>query len=113
MMAKSPDLDSYRKAQRNLAILRDNGLCAVCYFVKAGIKVPANDVHHVYGRGRKAGNWRESFKCLLCVCRMHHPRPILVPGGNSGLAWIEDVLKSANETPINQDFSYGEDNNGI
>lgn len=105
MTTKNPDLDSHRKTQRNLAILRDDSLCAICFFRDRN-KRKAVDVHHVYGRGGSAKSWRESFRYLLCVCRQHHPLPIFLPGSNPNLVWVEEVLKRANDTPINETFDY-------
>jgi 5-methylcytosine-specific restriction endonuclease McrA len=60
------ELREYRKAQYRLAIERDGGLCCTCGRV-------AVDVHHLYGRGRVAGDWRERHENLECVCRGCHP----------------------------------------
>ncbi len=58
-------LRKYRREQYLLAVERDSGLC------ECGR--PGADVHHVYGRGREAGDWREHHEQLRCVCRECHP----------------------------------------
>ena len=55
-------LDEYRQEQYLLAIERDGGLCRYC-------RKSAVDVHHKYGRGREAGDPREHYSNLECVCR--------------------------------------------
>ena len=59
------ELQEYRRLQYLLAIERDSGLC--------GCGRLAVDVHHEYGRGRRAGDWREHHDNLRCVCRACHP----------------------------------------
>jgi hypothetical protein len=59
-------LREYRREQYQLAIDRDGGLCRMCGRMAA-------DVHHVYGRGKRAGDWREHHDNLICVCRQCHP----------------------------------------
>jgi hypothetical protein len=102
---KKSDLANYRRVQSALAIDRDGGLCIFCYFL-LGEKTKRDDLHHVYGRGKAAGDWRESYKNLAGTCRRHHPLPIQTPGGNPNLDWVEDVLRMANETPINKKFKH-------
>lgn len=107
-------LHDYRHTQAALAIERDGDLCIFCYFLDDDYKPVANppfrirkraDVHHVYGRGRTAGDWRESHKVLACTCRECHPQPIIAgPGNSPNLAWVEDALLRANTTPINRNF---------
>lgn len=99
------DLVSYRMVQSALAIDRDHDQCVVCKFV-LGADTPRADVHHVYGRGRVAGDWREQYTSLMCVCKKHHPLPIQTPGGNEELAWVEAVRAQANDTPINKKFEH-------
>lgn len=101
--AKKLALQEFRRAQVALAISRDDNRCVFCWFL-LGITASRDDVHHVYGRGQEAGDWRERYTCLLCSCRKHHPSPIKDPGGNPDLAYVEDVLRQANETPINRRF---------
>lgn len=98
------DLLKFRHQQVSLAIFRDNSQCAVCFFLH-GKRRAREEVHHVYGRGRKTGDWREQHTSLLCVCKAHHPLPIQTPGGNYHLAWVEEVLKQANASPINPEFA--------
>ncbi len=58
-------LKKYRREQYLLAIERDGGLC------ECGRE--GADVHHIYGRGREAGDWREHHDQLRCTCRECHP----------------------------------------
>lgn len=96
-------LGDYRRNQVALAILRDDSTCVFCWFSR-GKRTPRTQVHHVYGRGRDAGDWREHYTNLLCVCNNCHPLPIQTPGANEDLAYVEDVLRMANEEPINPSF---------
>ena len=98
-------LVEYRSNQVALAILRDNSTCALCFFLH-GKRTPRTQVHHVYSRGRDAGDWREDYTNLLCVCNECHPLPIQTPGANADLAYVEDVLRLANEKPINPSFTH-------
>ena len=59
------ELRTYRREQYLLAAERDRGLC---HCGKLAV-----DIHHVYGRGRQAGDWREHYEQLRCVCRECHP----------------------------------------
>jgi len=90
------DLLLYRASQRELAIERDGGLCQIC--AAEGIHREADDVHHVYGRGHKAGDWREDYKNLMCVCRECHPMPIFSKPAGENLRWVEEILEKINET---------------
>jgi hypothetical protein len=98
----------YRWSQAALAIYRDDNCCAVCWFL-LGKRTVRSDVHHVFSRGKIAGDWREQYVNLLCVCRKHHPLPIQYPGANPRLAWVEEVLRQANENPINPRFKPPDD----
>jgi len=89
-------LRKYRKEQRLLAIQRDAGLCQYCYRLK-GKYVDAQEVHHVFGRGRKAGDWRESYKSLLSTCRDCHPSGTSRNRGDEVSEW---VLEQANKFPL-------------
>ncbi len=100
---KHDELISFRQVQSKLAILRDRDQCAFCWFL-LGVEERREEIHHVYGRGKKAGDWREHYTSLVCTCRRHHPLPIQTPGGNPNLDWVEAVLKMANEMPINANF---------
>lgn len=97
------DLGSFRRIQSALAIQRDGNLCAICWF-QHNRETPRADIHHVYGHGKKAGDWREHHTSLLCVCKSCHPSPIRDPGGNAALLWVEAVLAQANTTPINKKY---------
>jgi len=103
------DLKEYRRAQAAVAAYRDNQQCVICKF-SMGRDTPMADVHHVYGRGKRAGDWREQAKNLMCVCRRCHPQPIKGdPGSSTDLAWVEDYLWMANGKPINPDFEVSND----
>jgi len=79
----------YRKEQFALAEERDKKLCVFC-------GKPADDVHHVYGHGKYAGDWQESYKVMMCVCRKHHPPKIFHKPANRKLAYVEKKLKQIN-----------------
>jgi len=99
---RKKDLQEYRRVQSALAIERDGSLCVFCFFLH-GKRTPRSDVHHTFGRGDTAGDPREHYTNLLCVCRECHPPPIIT-GGSPELDYIERVRKQANETPINRRF---------
>jgi hypothetical protein len=96
-------LVAYRKSQAALAIERDNNQCVFCWFL-LGRVTRRDDVHHAYGRGDDAGDWREEYHSLMCTCRKHHPPAIQQKGASGNLDWVEDVLRMANEDPINPRF---------
>jgi hypothetical protein len=100
---RKSSLVEYRHNQVALAILRDADVCALCWILQTK-RTPRTQVHHVYGRGKDAGDWREHYTSLLCVCNECHPLPIQTPGANADLAYVEEVLRLANETPINSSF---------
>jgi hypothetical protein len=100
-------LKAYRSVNVALAIERDNNQCVFCYFLH-GMSAPRQEVHHVYSRGKKAGSFREHYTSLLCTCKECHPLPIQTPGASGSLAWVEAVLRKANETPINKKFQHQE-----
>jgi hypothetical protein len=105
--SEKKDLQRYRSVQAALAIRRDAGLCAIHYF-RHGEKRKYQDVHHVFGRGKGAGDWREHYSNLLCTCRICHPPPIYIPSTNGRTNWVEDVLHQANTMPINKRFDHRE-----
>jgi len=96
-------LKKFREQQYQYAKIRDNGACTICFY-NNGVLRNASEVHHVYSRGRARGDWREHFTSLLCVCQQCHPMPIQIPGANSSLSWVEEVLLKANSNPINKSF---------
>jgi hypothetical protein len=100
---KKRDLRDYRDAQYVLAKQRDAGYCVVCFFLHNKLR-QASQVHHVYSRGRAAGDWREHHENLMCVCSLpgHHPLPIQFPGGSANLSWVEDLRKAMNDKPIKE-----------
>jgi hypothetical protein len=100
---RKAELAAYRRSQAALAIDRDGNQCIFCHFLDGGYG-PREDVHHVFGRGSAAGDWREQYANLACTCRKHHPQPIKIPGSSKNLGWVEEVLKMANEHPINKSF---------
>jgi 5-methylcytosine-specific restriction endonuclease McrA len=98
------DLRIYRDQQYLLARTRDDGMCVVCYFLE-GKKTRASETHHVYSRGKKAGDWREHYTNLINVCsKKHHPQPIQTPGASKDLGWVEWLREQANLHPINENF---------
>ena len=79
----------YRRGQYVLAMERDRGACVFCG--KA-----AQDIHHVYGRGRSVGDDREEFTNLMCVCRNCHPGRIVGDKAGKNLEYVEAKLKEIN-----------------
>jgi hypothetical protein len=98
-------LKAYRKSQASLAVYRDGGMCVICHF-KFFRDRRMDDVHHVYGRGSREGDWREKYTSLICTCRECHPQPIFAPGSSVELEWVETILKKANAAPINMNFKH-------
>lgn len=98
-------LKEYRRVQAALAIDRDGDLCAIHWF-KYGKRVLRQDVHHVYGRGRKAGDRKEHYTSLLCLCRGCHSQIAAIKTPGSTHRWVVDILQSANDTPINALFEH-------
>lgn len=98
-------LVDYRRNQVALAILRDDSTCVFCWYLH-GKRTARTQVHHVYGRGKDEGDWRENYTNLLCVCNDCHPLPIQTPGASANLGYVEDVRSLANENPINKKFSH-------
>jgi len=87
------------------AIERDNSQCIFCWFLEGKVTL-REEIHHVYSRGKEARDWREHYRSLACTCKRHHPLPIQTPGANPNLAYVEAVLKMANDTPINPGFKH-------
>jgi len=102
---KKQALARYRQEQVALAIHRDNSQCVFCWFL-LGVTTKRDEIHHVYGRGTEAGDWRERYENLLCTCKRHHPQPIKAPGLNPNLDWVEAVRKAANAQPIHAKFQH-------
>jgi hypothetical protein len=109
LMDKEYNLKLYRKINKIICIERDAGKCAIHYFNK-GEEVLACDVHHVFGRGKVAGDYREHYTNLMCVCRECHPLPIFTANNilkaGENLSWVLEILHKANETPINENFEH-------
>lgn len=103
--AEKRALSEYRSRQAIFAIQRDFDRCVICHF-KFGRRRRRQHIHHVYGRGRKAGDWREHYTNLMCVCMDCHPLPIQTPGGNHALSWVEDIREKMNSDPINYGFEH-------
>lgn len=97
------DLKSYRALNAALCIERDAGLCVIHYFLK-NKRVPYHHIHHVRGRGKTAGDERENYKSLMCVCTACHPQPAQNDYGKQ--EWVIDILNNANDTPINGNFKH-------
>ena len=87
------NLSAYRKTQYDLALERDQGGCRICE------KVRADDRHHVFGRGRAAGDWQEHYTNLVFVCRTCHPLPIKTLPPRDDQVWIVDLLDEINTEP--------------
>lgn len=102
------ELREYRQRQAALTIWRDNDQCVICYFKHLRNNRRA-EIHHVYSRGRKAGDPREHYSNLMCVCRQCHPMPIQQQGASASLGWVENILEQANNTPINIRFKHPEE----
>lgn len=102
---KLAQLAEYRAQQRALAIQRDNGLCAIAWFLY-GRKEKMADVHHIYGRSNGEADtlWKEHYSNLLCVSREEHPGKITTPYGSKSLRYVEYVRNKANIAPINVSF---------
>jgi hypothetical protein len=75
----------------------------ICFF-KDGVRKQYDDVHHVKGRGKWAGDEREHYTNLMCVCRAHHPPPMKDPRGKQ--EWVSEYSRLANEKPINPVFNH-------
>ena len=88
---KKRELKRQRKSQALYALERDKYTCVVPECDK-----PADDVHHVFGRGREASDPREFHTSLLSVCREHHPGRVVgnTPGKNH--EWVVELLESVN-----------------
>lgn len=99
---RKSSLGDYRRIQAALAIERDNAQCVFCHFIY-GKTTDSADVHHVWGRGKTAGDYREHYTSLLCTCREHHPQPILT-GGDLHLDYVQQIRVLANDVPINPRF---------
>lgn len=101
--SRKKELREYRHTQSALAIQRDNNKCIYCWFLEGRV-TEREQIHHVYGRGRRTGAWQERYTSLACTCSRHHPPPIITPGGSHDLAWVEAVQSLANSHPINLEF---------
>ena len=82
-------LHVYRRRQYELAVDRDRGRCVFC-------GKEAVDVHHAFGRGKHAGDKREHFTSLMCVCRACHPGKIVGDRAGKNLEYVEQKLKEIN-----------------
>ena len=87
------ELAAYRKEQRALAIERDEGGCRFCEVARG------TDVHHAYGRGRQAEDWREHFSNLITTCQSCHPAPIYVQPPKPHLEYVVELLDKINTEP--------------
>jgi len=89
--ARKEQLKQWRRFAYGKAINRDSGKCRICE------KHVAQDVHHVYGRGKDMFDWREDYTNLLCVCRKCHPPAIKHKPAGPKLAWVEEILEKVND----------------
>lgn len=97
-------LDMYRGTQRMLCVDRDHASCVICWF-RDGVKTRYQDIHHIYGRGKKVGDWREHYTNLMCVCRKCHPLPAQDKGSKQ--SWVIEIAEEMmNATPINPAFEH-------
>ena len=87
------ELAAYRKTQYALALERDQGGCRICEAARA------DDCHHVFGHGRRAGDWQEHYTNLVFVCRPCHPLPIKILPPRDDQLWIVDLLDKINTEP--------------
>ena len=87
---RGTQLRLWRVSQYRKAINRDSGMCQICQ------KMVAQDVHHVYGRGKDMFDWREDYTNLMCVCRKCHPPAIKHKPAGPKLAWVEEILEKVN-----------------
>lgn len=94
----------YVQEQAQIAIHRDGGFCVFCWFWE-GKRVPYEEVHHFFGRGRDEGDSREHYTSLVCTCKPHHPGPVYYPEKHPELM---EVLGLANSRPINRRFKHQE-----
>lgn len=106
MEISKKELRAYRLKQGMLAHHRDNGWCVRCYFGSDRYR-PKSDIHHVYGRSSVYDNWRERYTSLMSLCYFCHYklRPIRVKGAKKHKE-VEELLRKANETPINPHFKH-------
>ena len=93
-------LARHRRRQRQLALQRDAGLCQY-HLRELGERIPGTEVHHVHGRGRKIGSYREKYTNLLCLCPVCHRK---YHDGTMLLLIILRLLREANDLPTNPDF---------
>jgi len=93
------NLKTFRALQHTMAQLRDSGLCVICFF-KYNRPVPASEVHHAFGRGVSAEDWREDVTSLMCVCKSCHPHGA-ARHAHGKQEWVIDILRQANADPIN------------
>jgi len=84
------ELAAYRKEQFTLAYARDNGGCRICEIARA------DDCHHILGRGREAGDFREHYTNLMFVCRTCHPLPIKFMPPPDDMVWIIELRDRIN-----------------
>jgi predicted HNH restriction endonuclease len=102
-MEKNRHLRIYRETNYMLCVDRDLALCVICWFSK-GIRTQYEHVHHVLGRGTEAGDYREHYTNLMCVCAECHPLPAQDAGSKQ--SWVIDISKKSNENPINKKFEH-------
>lgn len=94
------NLMAFRSIQHTAVQVRDMGLCVICYF-KHNRMTPASEVHHVFGRGLEASDWREDMTSQMCVCKACHPFGA-ARHAYGKQEWVVDILRKANATPINE-----------
>jgi hypothetical protein len=103
-------LKEYRRVHAALAIHRDNGYCVACFVEKKGYLRKYEHVHHVFGRGTKAGDEKERYTSLMCLCAFHHRHISIVRfQGKRRHKRQLTLLGIANNQPINPDFEHNTD----
>jgi len=96
---RSMDLAAHRKLVREVVLERDKHRCVICFHKLHGLWTPSTEIHHVYGRGKEADDWREQAENLMTVCRVHHPPPIKDDKPKPSMQWIEDLRRKINDIP--------------
>ena len=91
---RKSQLQIWRHRQYAIVWRRCIGLCEIRRDCKGRM---ANDIHHVYGRGRDMHDWREQANVMLATCRQCHPQAIKHKPAGPKLAWVEDILDKVND----------------
>jgi len=69
---KRQELKAYRAKQRELAFIRDEGMCQYCLH-ELHKNIKAGELHHVLGRGNNnTKEIYEHYSVLMCLCAPCH-----------------------------------------